>query len=653
MMAFRGTVRPPTIWPYDNIHTGIQIGTFLTSSNELPPASYQSPALSPLTVTSCTTITTTRIKRSSHTISKHPSETEMDELTTKFSPSAAKTLSSPSPFAAAFETKVLQSVQLSTAGLSFIASFLIAFMILRQTDSFHSPYRRIIFGLSCADILSSFALITGPFSAPRDSVDIRVTIGGGPFGNITTCNLNGFLFIIGSTAAPMYICSLCLYYFYKVIHNMSDRRFARKIEKGLHACIIIWSVGGAIVALATNNINPVPGGDFCYISSSPLNCEMDPLVDCDRGENFILFAIAISYAPNLFSFFGIVFTMLRIAYKVHAQERRNAGYRFLAGRRSSVISVPQVVNQEIPQAANQEIPAQRRQSLADIFRRALSSIFGEDIFAGNGQNNQNQDRVFGRDELAARARIRETYTQAWLYVMVFLIVYLWPYIFGICEAFDKQIPFEVSILTYVFYPLGGFLNILVYTRQKVATVRRRTSHFWIRCLWIVISKGGEAPAPPPRQPAGRRDQRRNRDNARRDDTDSLSSNRRFSTVGILPQIDEIRPTGDPEIDDLPSSHSSTILEDPPFQSSLSTTQEISSFDPIVDDDLSSGSEIVEIDDAASFDSRTHSSNGVQSNIVSLADNTGFEGDECNEFKEIELTNIPKSQDGEESFSLPV
>ena len=577
----------------------------------------------------------------------------MDESTTTFSPSAAKTLSQspsaatsfpPSAPAYLYETEVLQSVQLSTAGLSFIASFLIAFMILRQTDSFHSPYRRIIFGLSCADILSSFALITGPFSVPRDSVDTVFTVAGGPFGNITTCNLNGFLFVIGSTAAPMYMSALCLYYFYKVIYNMSDRRFARKIEKGLHSCIIIWSVGGAIVAVATNNINTVPGGDFCYISSSPLNCEVDPLVDCDRGENFILFAIAISYAPNLFSFFGIVFAMLRISYKVHAQESRNATYRFAAGRRASVIGFAQGANQE-PRAANQEIPAQRRQSFADITRRAFSSIVGGDVFAGNGQNNQNQGRAFGRDELAARARMRETYMQAWLYVIAFFIVYLWPYIFGICEFFDIDIPFEVSVLTYVFYPLGGFLNILLYTRQKVATVRRRTSHVWIRCLWIVISKGGETPAPPPRQPAGRRDQRANRDNPRSDDANS-SSNRRFSSLGILPQIDENRPTRDSEMDDRPSTHSS---------------QEMNSLDPIVDDDdLSSGSEIDKIDDAVRSDSRTHSSNGegsipipVQINSASLADTQRFEADEWNEFEEIELTNIPESQDGEESFSLPV
>ena len=135
-------------------------------------------------------------------------------------------------------------------------------------------------------------------------------------------------------------------------------------------------------SFATNNIkNTVPRGDFCYISSNPLNCEVDPFVDCDRGENFILFAIAISYAPNLFSFFGIVFAMLRISYKVHAQESRNATYRFAAGRRASVIGFaqganqePRAANQEILQAANQEILAQRRQSFAGITKRALSSI---------------------------------------------------------------------------------------------------------------------------------------------------------------------------------------------------------------------------------------------------------------------------------------
>jgi hypothetical protein len=98
-------------------------------------------------------------------------------------------------------------------------------------------------------------------------------------------------------------------------------------------------------------------------------------------------------------------------------------------------------------------------------------------------------------------------------------------------------------------------------------------------------------------------------------------------------MDENWPTVETEMDDRPSTNSITILEDPPFQSSQSTTQEMN----VDDDDLSSGSEI-DIDDAVSSDSRIHISNGerslfipVQISSTSLADTQRFEVDEWNEF----------------------
>ncbi len=45
-----------------------------------------------------------------------------------------------------------------------------------------------------------------------------------------------------------------------------------------------------------------------------------------------------------------------------------------------------------------------------------------------------------------------------------------------------------------FFPLGGFLNILVYTRPKVAVFRR--THpicSLVRDFWLVLDGGGEIP----------------------------------------------------------------------------------------------------------------------------------------------------------------
>eukprot|EP00553_Chaetoceros_curvisetus_P001335 CAMPEP_0204622506 /NCGR_PEP_ID=MMETSP0717-20131115/8152_1 /ASSEMBLY_ACC=CAM_ASM_000666 /TAXON_ID=230516 /ORGANISM="Chaetoceros curvisetus" /LENGTH=90 /DNA_ID=CAMNT_0051637237 /DNA_START=872 /DNA_END=1141 /DNA_ORIENTATION=- len=45
-----------------------------------------------------------------------------------------------------------------------------------------------------------------------------------------------------------------------------------------------------------------------------------------------------------------------------------------------------------------------------------------------------------------------------------------------------------------FFPLGGFLNILVYTRPKVASLRRTHPECSrIRGFWMVLHAGGEIP----------------------------------------------------------------------------------------------------------------------------------------------------------------
>lgn len=406
----------------------------------------------------------------------------MEEL---FSPSPA-----PSAIPSAPEdlttTIALQTIQLTTSTISCIASSTIAFMISRSEHGLHLPYRRIIFGLSCADILSSLGFMTGPMLVPRDEKGVNWTIGG-PSGTIGTCEMNGFILTLGGTAAPMYMCALCIYYLCKVNYSMSDRVFARKVEKPMHFFIIGWSFIGTLVALITDNINSVPGGDTCYISSSPVKCEIDPLVECERGKHSATYAMIISYVPNIFSFLGISICMGRIACKVHHMGRLSTVYhrRYIPSQSSSL--------------NNSEHSSGTRQGCNGCFLKVFVCAVCRFMNPPVTNQQEVQNEIVSRSEAVARARIRETYQQAILYVLSFFLVYLWPYIFGIHQLIGAtKLPFAVAVLLYIFYPLGGLFNILVYTRLKVGIVKRRNPEFlWIQCFWEVIKAGGDAP---PRRP---------------------------------------------------------------------------------------------------------------------------------------------------------
>ena len=61
-------------------------------------------------------------------------------------------------------------------------------------------------------------------------------------------------------------------------------------------------------------------------------------------------------------------------------------------------------------------------------------------------------------------------------------------------------PYPVMVQWAIFAPLGGFFNILVYTRPKVSTLRRRRpEYWWFQAFWMVVKVGGEVPDLPRRQ----------------------------------------------------------------------------------------------------------------------------------------------------------
>ena len=152
-----------------------------------------------------------------------------------------------------------------TSSVSFVASSTIATMILVSPKKLTTPYRRLIFGLSVSDIVQSLALLTGPFSSPKGSILASWAIG-----NITTCNLNGFMATNAFSFVPMYTTSLSVYYACKLTKGMSDDTFAKRIEPFLHIGPIIYNLVLTSVALALKSYNSL--GNFCYYAPYPETC---------------------------------------------------------------------------------------------------------------------------------------------------------------------------------------------------------------------------------------------------------------------------------------------------------------------------------------------------------------------------------------------
>jgi hypothetical protein len=115
----------------------------------------------------------------------------------------------------------------------------------RRTSTFH----RLMVGLSTADIISSFfshVLSTSPM--PKGYHVLAI-------GSVATCDIQGFVGMLGCLVTALYNCSLTTYYLVQVRYNWVDRRI-KALEKWLH--LVPWSVGlvVAIIPLLLQGYGP-------------------------------------------------------------------------------------------------------------------------------------------------------------------------------------------------------------------------------------------------------------------------------------------------------------------------------------------------------------------------------------------------------------
>ncbi len=141
--------------------------------------------------------------------------------------------------------------QIISASISLIASTLTVICIAR--NRLVTPYRRIIFGLSVSDTCQSFDILAGPWLIQHNASYALWGVG-----NKRTCQLDGFLYLLGLTAVPMYTVLLCVYYVFKLKNRMSNALFTQKIEKKI-------SLGLCLSAVGTDTINPLSRSDTCTI----------------------------------------------------------------------------------------------------------------------------------------------------------------------------------------------------------------------------------------------------------------------------------------------------------------------------------------------------------------------------------------------------
>ena len=364
--------------------------------------------------------------------------------------------------------ETLLPVKATTASISCFASTLIAIMIVRSRNGLKSPYSRIIFGLSIADIIQSASIITSPFAAPNDTLDAPWAKG-----TIGTCEVAGFFLQVGGTAVPFYTLFLSYYFLKRVKDKITPQAFASKYEFKIHALIWLFPIIGGFVALARKYFNPYIGGSLCMIMDNPVDCSTDPDTygTCIRGQNAPKYAMVIFGVPGALTFLMLVANLVRLTIHVHLEER--------------------LMRADTIHNTNEDTGGGSGGTL-----RSKAAVF---FCCNRSHQHQSDDPQHDHGNTSAQAQslAMQSLVQSSMYIASFFLVYSAPIVVVGMAGAGKSRPDWVLWDSAIFWPLGGFFNILIYTRPKVAAMRKAYPEYshvsWLVFFLAVVFSGGEVP----------------------------------------------------------------------------------------------------------------------------------------------------------------
>ena len=122
---------------------------------------------------------------------------------------------------------------------------------LRSPKKLKSVYRRLVFGLSCMDIVHSLTYVAGGLPVPNDAGTWHST---NAIGNVTTCNIQGFINYAGLMGSLCYACMLRIYFTLVIVYSKNDNLIKKSVEPFFHAFSILIPLGLGIFLMATNQL---------------------------------------------------------------------------------------------------------------------------------------------------------------------------------------------------------------------------------------------------------------------------------------------------------------------------------------------------------------------------------------------------------------
>mmetsp|Transcript_10200 Transcript_10200/g.15306 ORF Transcript_10200/g.15306 Transcript_10200/m.15306 type:complete len:456 (-) Transcript_10200:163-1530(-) len=206
-----------------------------------------------------------------------------------------------------------------TGGISVISSILIIIIIIRSPVKLTTVYHRLMFGMSCADILSSVAMSLTNLPKPPFDPEFNCMISSG-IGNLQTCEAQGFLYVFGMSSMFSYNGSLCVYYACVIALQMRETIITKYIEPLLHIIAIGIGLAWAIPPLVLELYNPTTWDAWCSIAlkeagnDSPFEQSLRNLANIDK---LLMITCTFMFSLTFICFASIILRVFQIEQSLY------------------------------------------------------------------------------------------------------------------------------------------------------------------------------------------------------------------------------------------------------------------------------------------------------------------------------------------------
>jgi hypothetical protein len=372
--------------------------------------------------------------------------------------------------------------QMISAPISFIASILLVVHILRSHECLSSTYHRLIFGLSAADIISSFGFALASSMAPKEMSYLV------PFasGNIATCDAQGFLIHLAACVSVGYTCSVCFFYLAIITYNKKRDYIQKKLEPWFHGISILFPMVINGILLATHSFNGADGGQCDMLPHIPPHCigyEAGHIpkgysIPCGRGGEhdgharfraillYMGFAEVLIIAPAI-----ILLTMTMMFRSVAKIEKKMEQYGVRALRfRATLVAAPTANNNSTNQEEERGFAVTLKKLGKYLCSRADATSQTNLRFPCAGRYDPERPPCTTKCN-KMKTKKRAVLYMAFGYAGSWLLVWAPFFVQIVFLIVTKSYNDTVLIVTSSMTPLQGLLNFIVFMAPKVRTTR--------------------------------------------------------------------------------------------------------------------------------------------------------------------------------------